>query len=106
VFAAVRWSGDRKRTAQRARADRKRTAASRARGCVTTKAAGESPEIQLVRWAWDVSLWRRTATVIESLSAVSGVACALAEHMVHVLLGTMPRQLRLTFGLLQMSNLS
>jgi hypothetical protein len=67
---------------------------------VTTKAVGESPEIELVRRAWDASLWRRTATVIESLSAVSGVACALlAEHMVHVLLGTMPRQLRLTFGL-------
>ena len=53
MFAAVRWSGDRSWTAAGAKKDRKWTASTRAGGCATIMAMGESHEIELVRRAWD-----------------------------------------------------
>lgn len=50
MFAAVRGSGDRKRTAGDAKGDRKRTAASPE---WMSDNHGERPEIELVHWAWD-----------------------------------------------------
>jgi hypothetical protein len=51
VFAAIRWSADREWTAG-ARKGRERTAASR-EWMSDNQGYGESPEIQLVRRAWD-----------------------------------------------------
>ena len=68
MFAAVRWSGDRKWTAGGAKRDGKGTAASR-EWMSDNQGYGESPEIELVRRAWDALIQGGPEALGEVLAA-------------------------------------